>query len=94
MLLSLEKAIFSWLGHYVGESTMGTKTAEYICMRLVKSSKQNDPPICFTLRSDAGELGSKSSNEDATLHEQFHYFFLIKEEAQRGGKRLTTHGKR
>ena len=93
MLLSLERAIFSWLGCYVGESTTGTETAEYICMRLVKSFKQSVPPICFTLCSDAGELGSKSSSEDATLHGQFHYFFLIKEEAQKGGKRLTSCGK-
>lgn len=93
MLLSLEKAICSCLGHYVGESTMGTKTAEYICMRLVKSSKQNVPPVCFTPCSDAGELGRKSSKEDATPHEHFHYFFLIKEEAQKGGERLAGHGK-
>lgn len=74
MLLSLEKAIFSWLGHYVGESTMCTKTVEYISMRLVKSSKQNVPVICLTLCSDAGELGNKSSKEDAALHEQCHHF--------------------
>ena len=76
MLLSLEKAIFSWLGHYVGESTMGTKTAEYICMRVVKSSKPHVSPICSTPCSDAKKLGSKSSNEDATQHEQLHYFFF------------------
>lgn len=60
MLLSLEKAIFSCLGHYVGENTMGSTTAEYICKRLVKSSKQNVSPVCFTPCSDAGEPESKS----------------------------------
>lgn len=44
MLLSLEKAIFSWLHHYVGEKRIGTKTAEYICMRLVKLSVLKCPP--------------------------------------------------
>lgn len=86
MLLSLEKAIFSWLGHYVGESTMGTKTAEHISMRLVKSSKPNVPPICFSLCSDAEELGSTSSNEDATLHEQFHYFLWQNKRREKVGR--------
>lgn len=86
MLLSLEKAIFSCLGHYVGENTMGTKTAEYICMRLVKSSKQNVPPVCFTPCSDAGEPGRKSRKKMQHRMSTSIIFFLIKEEAKKVGR--------